>query len=425
MNSTKAIQPALEHFFRHEHGKLMAVLTKTFGTHNLELAEDVVQDTLIKALEHWKLRGIPENPSAWLFTVARNKALDVLRRNRYQQLFADHITPLLKSEYTSASVLQQLIQENEIEDEQLRMMFVCCHPSSAEEGQVALILKTLCGFSVAEIARAFLTNEETIAKRLFRARAAFREQNISFEIPSGETLHKRLDNVLTAIYLLFNEGYHTSYHPSVIRDDLVEEALRLGNLLRGNSKTNTVELFALLALMCFQAARLYGRIDASGNIVQLKDQDRAQWNHELIEQGRYFLNQASTGNTVSVYHVEAAIAYEHCSAPSYAATNWKKINDLYQLLRVLKPLQLISFQHAIVKAELHGPKAGLEELGKLENLAELARHHFLFTAKGEWLTLLGKREEALEALKKAQQLAGNTLEKEFIQRKIDALDLDQ
>jgi RNA polymerase sigma factor (sigma-70 family) len=421
VNSEKAIQPALEHFFRHEHGKIISVLTKTFGPHNLELAEDVVQDTLVKALDHWKLRGIPDNPSAWLFTVARNKALDVLRRNRYHESFAQHLAPLLKSEYTSASVLQQLIHEHEIEDEQLRMMFVCCHPSVAADGQVALILKTLCGFSVSEIARAFLTNEETITKRLFRARAIFREENVSFEIPSGATLHQRLENVLTAIYLLFNEGYHTSYNPSVIRDDLVEEALRLGNLLRSNVQTNTPELLALLALMCFQSSRLYGRIDESGHILQLKDQDRSKWNHELIEQGRAFLNQASRGESVSVYHVEAAIAYEHCSALSYRETNWKRIETLYQLLRQLKPLPLVYFQHAIVKAELFGPQRGLDEVHKLESIPELSHHHFLFAAKGEWLTALNRSTEAIDSFRKAQQLAGSRVEKEFIQRKIDSL----
>jgi len=201
-----SVKPLIDHLFRHESGKLIAILTKIFGPVNLELAEDVVQDTLLKALDHWKFHGIPDNPSAWLFTAARNKALDVIRRERYKKEFAGELSVLLKSEYSAGTTLNFLINENEIQDEQLRMMFVCCHPVVAEEGQVALILKTLCGFSVAEIAKAFLTNEETIAKRLYRAREQFRRQNIRFEFPQPGDLPQRRESVLTAIYLLFNEG---------------------------------------------------------------------------------------------------------------------------------------------------------------------------------------------------------------------------
>ena len=217
------VKPLIDHLFRHESGKLVAVLTKIFGPKNLELTEDVVQDTLLKALEHWRFHGIPQNPSAWLFTAARNKALDVLRRERHKKEFADDLSALLKSEYSVGPTLNLLVNENEIQDEQLRMMFVCCHPSVAEEGQVALILKTLCGFSVGEIAKAFLTNEETITKRLYRAREQFRQENIRFEIPPPQELPLRLDNVLTAIYLLFNEGYNSSTRSSRIKRSWLEE----------------------------------------------------------------------------------------------------------------------------------------------------------------------------------------------------------
>jgi RNA polymerase sigma factor (sigma-70 family) len=417
VNSDQSAHPVVSHFFRHEYGKLIAILTKTFGTRNLELIEDVVQDTLLKALENWKLKGVPENPTAWLLTSARNKAVDVLRKNKQHQALAAN---QLK-EYSSPTLFQQLIIDHTIEDEQLRMMFVCCHPSIAEEGQVALTLKTLCGFSVAEIANAFLTNEETITKRLFRARSTFREENVEFTIPTGAELNNRLENVLTAIYLLFNEGYHASQNDSLIRDDLVEEALRLGNFLRSNPATNKPITSALLALMCFQAARIYGRLDASGNILQLKEQDRSVWNRELIRQGHDFLNMAAQGERISAYHLEAFIAYEHCIAPSYAQTNWKKIDELYELLKKVKPLPLIAFQHAIIKTELYGAAEGLKELTRIETAPELMKHHFLFNAKGEWLNAINKKEEAMQNFERAFSLADTAVEKEFIQRKINEL----
>ncbi len=417
MNSDQHAHPIVSHFFRHEYGKLIAVLTKTFGVRNIELIEDVVQDTLLKALEYWKIKGVPENPTAWLFTSARNKAIDVLRKNKHHESLA----PILLTDSSPPTLFHPLITDHTIEDEQLRMMFVCCHPSIVEEGQVALILKILCGFSVAEIATAFLTNEETITKRLFRARSAFREENVEFIIPAGNELNNRLENVLTAIYLLFNEGYHASKNASLIRDDLVEEALRLGNFLRSNPATNKPITHALLALMCFQAARIYGRVDAAGNILQLKEQDRSTWNKDLIQQGHDFLNLASHGESISAYHLEAFIAYEHCIAPSYAQTNWPKINELYELLKKLKPLPLIAFQQSIIKTELYGAMEGLKELAKIETAPELMKNHFLFTAKGEWLAVLNKKAEAMQNFERALSLANTGLEREFIQRKINEL----
>lgn len=417
----KTIHTNLNHLFRREYGKLIASLTKTFGTHNLALVEDVVQDTLLKALETWKLKGVPDNPSAWLFTVARNKALDLIRRQKYQQAFAAQLTPLLKSEYTAAATLQEIVKDGNIEDEQLRMMFVCCHPSLAEETQVALILKTLCGFSIAEIASAFLTSEETISKRLFRGREKFREEKITFDLPAEKELPERLENVLTAIYLLFNEGYHATHVASIIRDDLVEEALRLGNLLRYNANTDTPATKALLALMCFHAARLYQRVDGHGAILALKDQDRAKWNKDLIVQGHYFLKQAASGESISIYHLEAAIAYEYSVAPSYELTNWKQIDELYKSLLKLKPLPLLEFQHTIVKAECYGYEQSLADLRRLEASGLFSRNHFFYTTKGEWLSKLNRKKEAEESLLKACELANTKAEKDFILKKIASL----
>lgn len=410
----------LDHLFRHEYGRLVSVLTKTFGPANLALAEDVVQDTLLKALELWKLKGVPANPSAWLFTVARNKALDVIRRERRHQAFAAQLTPLLKSEYTASSTLQDFVSEKNITDDQLRMMFVCCHPALSEEAQVALILKTLCGFSVAEIASAFLTHEETITKRLFRTREKLREEKVSFEIPNELVLEKRVENVLTAIYLLFNEGYHATHHASLIRDDLVEEALRLGQLLTLHPRTCTSTTLALLALMCFQSSRLYGRVDSIGTFISLKDQDRSQWNQELIQKGISFLQKASQGPVLSAYHLEAAIAYEHCIASTYEATHWENIDRLYDKLHSIRSGSLITLQHAIVKAERFGAEAGLKHIVKLEEDDSLASNHFFFTAKGDWLQQLNRMNEALTCYQKALALAQAPSEKKFLQSKIDA-----
>lgn len=411
----------MDHVFRHEYGKLVSALTKTFGPANLALAEDVVQETLLKALELWKLKGVPENPSAWLFTVARNKALDVIRRERRHQAFAEQLAPLLKSEYTAACTLQDFVSEKNITDDQLRMMFVCCHPSISEEAQVALILKTLCGFSVAEIASAFLSQEETITKRLFRTREKLREEKVSFEMPEETALEKRLENVLTAIYLLFNEGYHATHNASLIRDDLVEEALRLGQLLALHPRTRTSSTLALLALMCFQSARLYGRIDSLGTFIPLKDQDRSQWNQELIQKGIVFLKEASQGTVLTAYHLEAAIAYEHCIANRYASTNWENIDHLYDKLISIRSSALILFQQAIVKAERFGAETGLQHIARLEENSSLAANHFFFTAKGNWLHKLNRIDEALACYQKAFSLAHTPSERSFLQSKMETI----
>ncbi len=415
------VKPLIDHLFRHESGKLVAVLTKIFGPKNLELAEDVVQDTLLKALEHWKFHGTPDNPSAWLFTAARNKALDVLRRERYKKEFAEDLSVLLKSEYSAGTTLQQLIHENDMEDEQLRMMFVCCHPAVAEEGQIALILKTLCGFSVAEIAKSFLTNEETISKRLYRAREQFRQQDVQFEMPQPIDLPPRLDNVLTAIYLLFNEGYNSTGHDLVIREDLVEESLRLAYMLSNHPLTRTPNTCALLALLCFHAARLYGRIDNQNHLLTLRHQDRSTWNIQLIEQGRLFLDRASQGAFISPYHIEAAIAYEHCIAAHFAATNWKRILELYDLLYQLKPNAMVGLNRAIVIAELEGARAGLLSVDGLPDIDTLENYYLLPAIRAEFLARLGDKDGAKRNLEKALTLTTSPAEKGLLKQKIDRL----
>ena len=416
-----SIKPVIDHLFRQEAGKLVAVLTKIFGPRNLELAEDVVQDTLLKALEHWKFRGVPDNPAAWLFTAARNKALDVLRRERHKKEFAEDLSALLKSEYSVGSTLNQLISETEIQDEQLRMMFVCCHPSIAEEGQVALILKTLCGFSVAEIAKAFLTNEDTITKRLYRAREQFRHENIRFEIPHPKDLPIRLNSVLTAVYLLFNEGYNSSNHDFLIREDLVEESIRLTHLMAGHPVTGTPPTLALLSLLCFHAARLYSRVDKDRHFISLQHQDRSLWNQELIKRGMLFLNQASFGDDMSTYHIEASIAYEHCIAKDYASTNWKSILQLYDWLYHLKPGAMVALNRAIVIAEVEGAEAGLTALEQIHGANSLRNYYLLPATRGELFFRLGDFRQAKQNLEKAIEMTASPVEKEYLKTKISQM----
>ncbi len=418
---SESVKPVIDNLFRHEAGKLISVLTRLFGPHNLELAEDVVQDTLIKAHENWKINGIPNNPTAWLFTAARNKALDIIRRERYYKEFAAEVSPLLKSEYSAGETIRQLVNENEIEDEQLRMMFVCCHSSIAEEAQVALILKTLCGFSVAEIAKAFLTNEETITKRLYRARQQFREQKITFIIPEGEELKQRLENVLVAIYLIFNEGYNSTSHVSLIRDDLVEESLRLGKMIVDHPITHQPESLALLALLCFQAARLYGRVDEDGNLLTLREQNRGLWNKELIQQGVVYMRQASQGDHVSHYHMQAAIAHEHCKAKSYVETDWKTILQLYDWLYEKKNDALIALNRLIVYGEVHGAEKALKESESIRDKVILKNYYLYPATLGEWHAQTGNKEMAKKHFEEAISLTQSQVEKKLLLRKITSL----
>jgi RNA polymerase sigma factor (sigma-70 family) len=416
------VRPLVDNLFRHESGKLVAVLTKLFGPHNLELAEDVVQDTLVKALEAWRINGVPENPSAWLFTVAKNNALDILRRERYKKAYALEFNALLTSSYSASSTVEMIMQTNTIDDELLRMMFVCCHEKIPEESQVALILKTLCGFSIAEIAKAFLTNEETITKRLYRARQQFRNEPVRFEVPPEKALATRLSNVHTAIYLLFSEGYNAAHADTLIRDDLVEEALRLGHLLAQHSSTKNPETYALLALMCFQASRVYGRIDAVGNLLLLRDQDRSQWNQSLIQKGKYFLNLASTGEQISCYHIEAAITFEHCRAKTYLETDWRKILQLYEWLNKIKPDAIVSLNLLIAYAEVHGIAAAIPQLEALSGNSILKNYHLLYATLADMYLRSGNISSARENLKKAIGATASPRERAFLMNRLNGID---
>ncbi len=397
---------------------MVASLTRFFGSKHLELAEDVVQDTLIKAMHEWPFKGIPDDPVAWLHRVARNGVIDKLRRDARGLDLLKENAALLRSEWTLVTTVSMELNEVTIADDQLRMFFACCHPSLPPEQQVALALRTLCGFSVPEIARAFVTNEETINKRLYRARENFRAIG-KLEIPEGEALNDRVEQVLSAIYLLFNEGYNATSHDDLIREDLIEEALRLCRLLLDHPTTALPEAHALLALMIFHAARSEARIDADGAIVLLRDQDRAKWDRSLITLANDHLAEATSSDRITTYHIEAAIASLHANAATYGDTDWMAITRMYDELMRQKPSPIVALNRAIAVAEMDGAIRGLEELDRIKGLEQ---QHLFHATRGEFLLRIGRRDEARSALEQAIRLTASPAELELLTRKMRAME---
>src|SRR5438309_8010631 len=321
-----------DHLFRRESGRMVATLTRIFGVHNLALAEDVVQDAFCRALEVWKFRGVPENPSAWLMTTAKNRALDVLRRERTARTFAPELGRLLESEWTLAPAVEEIFAPNAIKDDQLRMIFSCCHPRLPEEAQVALVLHILCGFSVDEVAAAFVSSHAAMEKRITRAKKLLAGSKKLFDIAEARDFAARLPAVHRALYLLFNEGYHGASPESAVRAELCREALRLTGLLLEHPVAATPATCALAALMCLDAARLPARLDAAGHLSVLAGQDRSRWDADLMAEGQRLLERSASGPELTEYHVEAAIAAVHASAPRLEETNWGQVVSLYDTL---------------------------------------------------------------------------------------------
>ena len=399
----------VEHLFRTEYGKLVAILTKFFGPSHIQLAEDVVQETLISALNNWSTDGLPSNPSGWLVQVAKRKALNELKKNN---MIRKHHDSQALSQNTQ-SEMDPIWLDGEIEDSQLRMIFTCCHNSLDVKSQIALTLKTLCGFGIKEVANALLTNEPTINKRLYRAKGKIRNSQLSFTIPQGKDLDQRLNTVGITLYLLFNEGYNSSSGNSVIQKDLCLEAVRLVKLLVDHFP-NAPKLKALLSLMCLHAARFDARIDDNGAIILFEDQDRSKWNTELIHIGMAYLQQSIKGDTISSYHIEARIAAEHCSAKSFEATNWQVIYEQYTLLEKLKPNPIIKLNLAIIQSKLQGISTSLQLLHQLSENKDLKSYHLLPATQGVFHMKLGNYEKAIIYLSKALKLQPSNAESTFI-----------
>lgn len=410
----KNIDQLASHLFRHEAGKMTAVLSRIVGLQNLETAEDIVQDTLLQAMQSWR-QAIPENPSAWLYRVARNKAIDHIRRkNKFDEISPRYVY-LLQCGDSSSTEIHPLFLEHEIQDSQLRMMFACCHPSISEESQIALTLKTLCGLSNAEIAKAFLTNEETINKRIYRAKEKIRTEKIKLDVPAGKELVPRLDAVLRTLYLLFNEGYNSSHAEQLIREGLCEDAIRLCHLLTLQNFTNYPRVKALLALLCFQSSRLTARLDDKGHIIVLKYQDRSKWYRPLIQKGFDYLDGAAEPFEVSPYHLEAAIASLHAAAPSFESTDWKSIHHLYELLYKLQPGPVVAMNKAIASAYAVSRLKALEDLQRIKGLEH---HHIYYATIGEMHFELEEKVTAKSYFEKAFTLTESFTEKQLLLKKI-------
>ena len=409
-----------EHLFRREAGRMVATLTRIFGVHNLALAEDVVQDAFCRALEVWKFRGVPENPSAWLMATAKHRALDVLRRERTARTFAPELGRLLESEWTIAPAVEELFGANAIKDDQLRMMFSCCNPRLAEEAQVALVLHILCGFSVNEIANGFVSSDAAIEKRISRAKKELARSKSLFDLSGGDDFLRRLPAVQRALYLLFNEGYHGASPESAVRAELCYEAIRLAVLLLEHPLAATPATHALAALMCLHAARLPARIDLSGNLSSLFDQDRSRWDSQLVTEGQRFLDLSATGSELTEYHVEAAIASVHAMARRTEETDWGKIVSLYNTLITIRPSPVVALNRAIAIAQHEGPQRGLEEIDAIFNADRLATYPFYHAALGELEFRSGRSEIAREHFHQALDLARNPMERRFLEQRIGA-----
>ena len=407
-----------EHLFRQEAGRLTAILTRLFGVHNLALAEDVVQDAFCRALETWKFHGMPKNPSAWLMTTAKNRALEILRREGTARKFAPELGRFLESEWTLAPVVQEHFETASIQDDQLRMMFSCVHPGIPEEAQLALILHLLCGFSVEETAAAFLKKASAMEKRIGRAKKTLAGSRHLFDLTGAGDVAQRLPAVLRALYLLFNEGYHGASAESPVRGDLCAEARRLVSLLLDNPQTSTPAAHALSALLCFLAARLPGRLDATGNLTLLVDQDRSTWDRTLIAEGRRQLELSASGSDVTPYHLEAAIADVHAQAARSDDTDWNGIIALYDTLMRIQPSPVVALNRAVALAQRDGPGRGLEAIALIDNRKRLARYPFYFAAMGEFELGLARRDEAREHFRAALALARSPMERRFLEGRI-------
>ena len=398
---------------------MVAVLTRIFGVHNLALAEDVVQDAFCRALEVWSFRGVPENPSAWLMTAAKNRALDMLRREHTARTYEPELTKWLQSEWTLAPIVEEMFTDNAIKDDQLRMMFSCCHPRLPEEAQVMLILHILCGFGVNEVANAFVTTYRAVEKRIPRAKKVLAGSRRLFDAQVPADFSTRLPVVQRALYLLFNEGYHGASTEFAVRTELCQEAVRLARLLLSHPLAATPATHALAALMCLNAARLPGRIDAAGDLYSLADQDRSKWDQRLLSEGLELLELAASGSDLTDYHLEAAIASVHASAGRLEDTDWGQIVSLYDLLMSIRPSPIVALNRAIAIAQRDGPERGLEEINLISDADLLRSYPFLAAALGELELRRGQYGAALDHFQAAIRLARNGMERRFLERRLD------
>jgi RNA polymerase sigma factor (sigma-70 family) len=403
----------LKDLFQREFAKMVAVISSLFGLEHIELAEDLVSETFLTAAESWGMKGIPPNPTAWLYAVAKQKTLYHFRRDK---IFQQKVLPALTSQIEEFTDLNELnFSDQHIKDSQLQMIFAICTPVIASEAQIGLALRILCGFGIDEIAEAFLTNKETINKRLFRAKEKLRTEKVQLEFPPEDEVAERLDNVLHIIYLLFNEGYYSMTQNEILRRDLCVEAMKLGTFLTEYERTNQPKTNALLALMCFHASRFNARQTSEGDIILYEDQDKSKWNADLIRQGMHFLDMSACGNKLSSYHLEARIACWHCIKKD-SPEKWQEILSLYDHLVIINfsPAVVLNRLFALYKAK--GTEAALKEAEPLQ----MDNNHFYFILLGELYRQKDPNKARLH-YQKALSLSKTQIERQEIQHKIDSL----
>jgi RNA polymerase sigma-70 factor (ECF subfamily) len=408
----------VEHLFRHQAGRMVSHFARLLGPAHLDFAEDAVQEAMVRALETWPMQGVPENATAWLFRVAHNVAIDAARRKK---LLGDKTEAMVAELSRSAdSAPGDPTIEEELRDDELRMLFMCCHPALTRDSSVALGLKTVSGFSVREISRAFLSDETAIAQRLVRAKRQLREAAADFEMPRGEELKARLTAVLDVLYFMFNEGYSACEGEDLIRRDLCHEALRLAGLITASSIT-TPRVDALAALMAFQAARLDARVDAAGDLVLLEVQDRSKWDDRLVALGFWHFNRSIGGDDLSEFHVQAAIAATHARARSAEEIDWAAILEMYDQLLAMNGSPVVALNRAVALAKVQGAAAGLAALDEVADDPKLGDYHLLLAVRGHLLAELGRTEEAAWCYRSAIQRPCSIPERRFLERKLKTL----
>lgn len=400
---------------------MVATLTRTLGPRHLTIAEDAVQDALLTAMQQWPFRGLPDNPEAWLFQVARNRALDRVRHGR----MATDKEPAIARESATVELpaVAPLLREElpAVDDDQLGLLFLTCHPALPADARVALALKLAGGFSVGEIARAFLSQESTIAQRLVRAKRLLRDENVGFGMPEPHELGERLDTVIDALYLMFNEGYAATAGDQLVRDDVALEAIRLARMLAAHPATVCPRVWALLALMSLHAARFPARVDSEGTLFLLREQDRGKWDRAAIAEGLHALDCAAAGETVTALHLEAGIAACHAAAPSWDATDWPQILELYDELLALTASPVVAVNRAIAVSRLDGPLAGLAALDAIENASALERYPLLPAIQAELWREAGDLARAAACYRAALGLARSSPEHRWLTSRLSLL----
>jgi RNA polymerase sigma-70 factor (ECF subfamily) len=419
---TDRVPDILDHLFRRQAAQMVATLTRAIGARNLALAEEAVQDALVTAMQQWPFRGVPTDPAAWLFRVARNRAVDRLRHQRVVKgkesaVIEDYDARVgaKPGEVVLAGELPPL------EDDQLAMMFLTCHPVVPRDARVALTLKVVCGFGVGEIARAYLKQESAIAQRLVRAKRVLREHDVQFGEPDAADLAARLDSVLEAIYLMFNEGYAATAGDALVRQDISNEAIRLARLVTRHQVTGTPSSWALLALVLFHSARFAGRASADGDLFRLRDQDRSTWDTTLISEAMRALERSAAGDSISAYHLEAEIAACHATANTWAQTDWCRILTCYDGLLRLTESPIVRLNRAIALAQVEGLRAAIEEVKAIAAEGSLAGYHLLPAVLAEMCRDLGDVEGAAAHYREALACVLSSPERRFLSARLDNL----